>query len=669
MKLISVKLKDYGLYRGEVEFDLAPRNNGQPKPVVLFGGKNGAGKTTLLEAVKLGLYGKASLGRVSQPEYNLHLKSKIHRSRGDLINPQDASIEILFDLVQGGDKARYKISRSWVGNNGDDPHETLRLERDGVLVKDIEPQFQQEFISSIVPENLSQLFFFDGEKIKAIADDITSNAAIADSIQTLLGLDIVQKLQADLSIHVQQQVKKTASKDDLSLIAKLEDECGALKIKIAGLQIDKKAEVQTQLDIIANEITKCEKRLAEEGSSFAESLSDEKSHELEIDAQRTLVEKQIRQACEGAFPLSLCPKTAKALLSTLELEAGQQGAERVCEEIDDLKLSLDIEFQTHKKLKQDSSKDLALSVIERVLTDRQKKLRSKLDKDPILGYPPAEKTRVEGWINEANTSRNELKKLGVELEKISRDLTETRRKQNQAPDEEALKPIFTELNSLTEERGALKQQLISISEEVKVLEGQLAENQRALHKLIEANEKYDKTKKQIDLAKKSQLVLTEYTERITQLKIEGLRSSIAELFNFLIRKDALVADVQINPKTFEVTLFDKKNNQIQKDDLSSGEKQLFAISVLWALAKSSGRPLPVIIDTPLGRLDSDHRINLVKHYFPNAAHQVIVLSTDTEVDKDLFKALKPSVSHCYHLQYNMKETRTAPVEGYFWNKD
>ena len=669
MKLITVKLKDYGLYRGEVEFDLAPRNNGTPKPVVLFGGKNGAGKTTLLEAVKLGLYGKASLGRVSQPEYHSHLKSKIHRSRGDLFNPQDASIEILFDLVQGGDKARYKISRSWVGNNGDDPHETLRLERDGVLVEDIEPQFQQEFISSIVPENLSQLFFFDGEKIKAIADDITSNAAIADSIQTLLGLDIVQKLQADLSIHVQQQVKKSASKDDLTLIAKLEKEGEALGVKIDELQIDRKAEVQTQLDGIESEINKCEKRLAEEGSSFAESLSDEKGRELEIEAQRALVEKQIRQACEGTFPLSLCPKTTKALVSTLDLEASQQGAERVCEEIDDLKQSLDIEFQTHKKLKKDPSKDLALSVIEKVMNARQKKLRSKQSGDPLLGFPAAEKLRIEGWINEATLSRGKVKKLGVELEKISRDLTDNRRKQNLAPDEEALKPIFTELNSLTEERGALKQRLLSIQEEVKGLEVQLAENQRALSKLIEANEKYNKTKNQIDLAKKSQLVLTEYTERITQLKIEGLRASIAELFNFLIRKDALVADVQINPKTFEVTLFDKKNNQILKDDLSSGEKQLFAISVLWALAKSSGRPLPVIIDTPLGRLDSDHRINLVKHYFPNAAHQVIVLSTDTEVDKDLFKALKPSVSHCYHLQYDMKETRTAPVEGYFWNKD
>ena len=113
-------------------------------------------------------------------------------------------------------------------------------------------------------------------------------------------------------------------------------------------------------------------------------------------------------------------------------------------------------------------------------------------------------------------------------------------------------------------------------------------------------------------------------------------------------------------------MFDQKNQKIQRDDLSSGEKQLFAISVLWALAKSSGRPLPVIIDTPLGRLDSDHRLNLVRNYFPHAAHQVIVLSTDTEVDRGLFKEISPNVSHCYHLKYNQEETRTAPKEEYFW---
>jgi DNA sulfur modification protein DndD len=667
MKLISVKLKDYGLYRGEVEFDLAPRNNGTTKPVVLLGGKNGAGKTTLLGAVKLGLYGKTSLGRMSQAEYHSYLKSKIHCSRGDLLNPQDASIEILFDLVVGGEKARYKISRSWVGNDGEDPHELLRLERNGVLVEDIEPQFQQEFISSIIPENLSQLFFFDGEKIKAIADDITSNAAIADSIQTLLGLDVVQKLQADLSIHVKQQAKNMASKDDLIAIKKLEEEQAVLQDKYDGLLTGKRAELHTQLDGVESEILKCEKKLADEGASFAETLSEEKTRELEIEAQRGVIEKQIRQICEGAFPLSLCPETNKLLLSTLDKEASQQGAARVCNEIEEIKRGLNFELQNNKKLKKEPAKDLFISVVDKVLDGRKNELAADIKGEPLLACAPAEKNEIEGWLKEALTRKGEVNQLGVELEKLSRELTENRRKQNRAPDEEALQPIFLELTQLNEEKGALKERIASLEIEAAQVANELAATQRALGKILEANEKIEKTRSQIELAQKSQEALTEYAQRITEIKIESLRSSIAELFNFLIRKDDLVAEVQINPKTFEVTLFDKNNNRIGKDELSSGEKQLFAISVLWALAKSSGRPLPVIIDTPLGRLDSDHRINLVKHYFPNAAHQVIILSTDTEVDEGLFKELMPSVSHCYNLKYNMKETRTTPVEGYFWN--
>ena len=66
----------------------------------------------------------------------------------------------------------------------------------------------------------------------------------------------------------------------------------------------------------------------------------------------------------------------------------------------------------------------------------------------------------------------------------------------------------------------------------------------------------------------------------------------------------------------------------------------------------------MIIDTPLGRLDSEHRGRMIEHYFPNASHQVIVLSTDTELDKQNFEKLSPHVSHAYHLVYN--ELADAP---------
>jgi DNA sulfur modification protein DndD len=102
--------------------------------------------------------------------------------------------------------------------------------------------------------------------------------------------------------------------------------------------------------------------------------------------------------------------------------------------------------------------------------------------------------------------------------------------------------------------------------------------------------------------------------------------------------------------------------------LSAGDKQIYAISMLWALGKTSGRPLPIVIDTPLARLDSDHRRLLVEHYFPLASHQVIILSTDTEVDQDYFEQLKPSVARAYHLDYDQTQSSTLIKQGYFWRE-
>ena len=105
---------------------------------------------------------------------------------------------------------------------------------------------------------------------------------------------------------------------------------------------------------------------------------------------------------------------------------------------------------------------------------------------------------------------------------------------------------------------------------------------------------------------------------------------------------------------------------IPKHRLSEGEKQVFAVSVLWGLAQSSPRPLPAIIDTPMARLDSEHRLHLIERYFPNASHQVIILSTDTEVDQNFYAKLQPHITRAYHLDYDESEKATVAREGYFW---
>ena len=128
----------------------------------------------------------------------------------------------------------------------------------------------------------------------------------------------------------------------------------------------------------------------------------------------------------------------------------------------------------------------------------------------------------------------------------------------------------------------------------------------------------------------------------------------------------MVQSAKIDPATLKVTLYDRDNNQFDKSELSAGERQMYAFAILEAMTKTSGRKLPTIIDTPLGRLDSKHRGRLAEQYFPSASHQVVILSTDTEVDEGFFNKLSPDISHAYHLDYDETDNCTSAEYGYFW---
>ena len=164
-----------------------------------------------------------------------------------------------------------------------------------------------------------------------------------------------------------------------------------------------------------------------------------------------------------------------------------------------------------------------------------------------------------------------------------------------------------------------------------------------------------------------QAVLDDYSRELTKAKVVELSDAVGDCFGQLWRKGDVLRGIKIDPETCSVVLFDKHDQIILKERLSAGEKQIYAISMLWALARVSGRVLPMVIDTPLARLDSKHRHHLVTRYFPHVSHQVIILSTDTEIDQAYFHELSPSISHAYHLQFNEADARTAVEEGYFWS--
>ena len=143
---------------------------------------------------------------------------------------------------------------------------------------------------------------------------------------------------------------------------------------------------------------------------------------------------------------------------------------------------------------------------------------------------------------------------------------------------------------------------------------------------------------------------------------------MTECFRYLLHKSDLVHRVAIATETFRISLYDPQGLPLPKHRLSAGEKQLLAIAFLWGLARVSGRNLPIAIDTPLGRLDSSHRNNLVERYFPSASHQVILLSTDTEIGKKEVQLLREqeAIAREYLLQYDNGKRQTSIESGYFW---
>ena len=99
-------------------------------------------------------------------------------------------------------------------------------------------------------------------------------------------------------------------------------------------------------------------------------------------------------------------------------------------------------------------------------------------------------------------------------------------------------------------------------------------------------------------------ILDAYSVRVQSQKSDILAATITKCYHQLANKQRLIDCIAVNPETLEITYLDYEGKQIFSNMLSAGEKQLMVISVLWALAICSKKQLPVIIDTPLSRLDS-----------------------------------------------------------------
>ncbi len=257
-----------------------------------------------------------------------------------------------------------------------------------------------------------------------------------------------------------------------------------------------------------------------------------------------------------------------------------------------------------------------------------------------------------------------------QLQRVERQLQDVARSLAAAPDEATVAGGVADLKAASAELATHETGIARLEKELGRSRGDRDDLQRQLakqrRKIVDQQLHGEEDARLARLLVRTQTTMQDYLRQATQRKIGRLAQQVTESFRFLLRKQTLVQRVEIAPDTFAVRLYDDTGQTVPKERLSEGEKQIFAVSVLWGLSRSAARPLPAIIDTPMARLDAKHRDKLVERYFPHASHQVIILSTDTEIEQQYFERLEPHVARAYHLNYDDKEKRTVAEEGYFF---
>jgi DNA sulfur modification protein DndD len=233
---------------------------------------------------------------------------------------------------------------------------------------------------------------------------------------------------------------------------------------------------------------------------------------------------------------------------------------------------------------------------------------------------------------------------------------------------ELFEQLQSDMESCSTQIGRKTEQLRLLEEEILSFEKRVNDIEIEIEKLYE---KHNVSKEKADFIQECDAiagVLNQFIVRLRKNKVHLLQEKTFEMYRLLSSRSGLIKDLTIDEKTYEVRIADRNGHEIKKSGLSAGEKEVFAVSLLWGLAQISQIKLPIIIDTPLSRLDSSHRDNIVNNYFPNAGEQVIILSTDTEIDTNYYRSLKPRLSGAAILEFDQRQELTTFKEGYFWEK-
>ena len=645
MIINRLTMHNFGVYAGTNTFEFASK-----KPIVLIGGMNGRGKTTFLEAILLSLYGANSIAYKESDynSYNQYLRSYVNNNSWS----KSSYVEIEF-LLNESSNDTYLVRREWNALSRI-TKEKISVQQNGVYSEFLTQNWAM-FVENILPSALSSFYFFDGEKIAELAVAKTDDQMKA-SIRSMLGMTTLDVLKNDLGRIVKKINRNNKADESNKHLETLREERDQAISELE--KIDESISIATKkVEDLQEALEQLHKKYELQGGAVLEQRQS-------LMQKRAQIQTEIAQNAEllvGMAATELPIFLVRDLVSQIKLQAEDEHndfiMQQALEQMDDY-LS-DFEMQYPESIE-----------ASRIFVDYVRK-QTEADLAPRL-YEMSDHALFQMNDLVENTlqqSVNNTKSLLVNKADLKKQLDTVESYLTLDIDEKDLTVIYdqikakeadlveaqVEYNRLQQERSYINSTVITKS----------AEYSRDIEIFLQKLELHDDSERMMKYSNIALRILEAYAVELQRRKTGTLGATITKCYKQLANKKNLIQEIVMNPETLDMQYLDENGNEVSKESLSAGEKQLMVIAILWALALCSKKKLPVIIDTPLSRLDSQHRTSIISTYFPNASDQTIILSTDTEIDQNYYEMMKNSVGDEFTLVYSEETKSTSIKKGYF----
>lgn len=681
MKFSKVEINNFRQYYNSVNVDLETDND---RNIIIIGGRNGYGKTNFLLSIVWCLFGdkisqidenfkkeiqkEKNYSSFMQQSLNWTTKKEKKTNFSVSIKISDIELPDLRTLSSNSDSIVIKRTFDVASMN-----ESLSIIDFGSTIELFDDEIDKiNFINDyIIPLDAAKFVFFDAEKIAEIANlSIKDEGSfINDALGKILGLDTYEALIEDVEFYINSLKKEGATKNLQEQIADKEN-----AIKISNISIDRheedNAEKLKEIDDLKKKLREYD-NLISQHSKQGNSTFDRNTIIIEIDKLK-IKEAELNERfneLSEVIPLAILAGKLEEVNEHLEIqeknELSKNSAKENLEKIDGF-----IELLFNKPPEPDNStmslKDKmfyyqkAQSIgselfkgnggyieleFEHDLNNSEKKLIS----DAINLVNSQSKDLFESTIEEFNEIKTKLSDLNKALNKVDADLEDELILEYSSKKETADYNITEkniQIGENNEKINKLKSDVVRLNQQLVTLVKKVDINERNKQKIKKSNEYID--------------VLNQFLEEQKTRHKDSLERTILSELKILMHKlnseqnkskfiEYVKVTILASGQGMKITLFDQDDNEIRKESLSSGEKQIYISCLIKAILKESIKNLPIFIDTPLGRLDEEHRDSITKTYYPGLSEQVVLFSTNSEITPKRFRDISSNISKSYLL--------------------